>query len=133
RRKLHVTVLLKALGYSVEELLQYFYDHEVIQLGKGGKLFLNFDTKLYAGQRANNDWVGEDGKVVVEKNKKFTNAVLKRIDEAKIRRFPIEREQVIGKICAQDVVDLETGEVLLECNEEISDEKIDRLIDRNIS
>src|SRR5580698_6453557 len=47
RRKLHVTVLLKALGYSVEELLQYFYDHEVISIGKGDKVFLNFDPKLY--------------------------------------------------------------------------------------
>ncbi len=133
RRKLHVTVLLKALGYSVEELLQYFYEHETISLGKGGKFFLNFDAHLYSGQRANYDWVDEDGKVVVEKNKKFTAATLKRIEEAKIKRFPMEREQMMGKICAQDVVDLETGEVLLECNEEVTDEKMDRLIDRKVT
>src|SRR6202163_4647478 len=45
RRKLHVTVLLKALGYTVEELLEYFYEHETISLGKGGKCFLNFEPK----------------------------------------------------------------------------------------
>jgi len=133
RRKLHVTVLLKALGYSVEELLEYFYEHEVISVGRGERLALHFDPKLYAGQRANNDWVDDKGKIVVEKNKKFTNAVLKKIEEAKIKKFPIEREQVVGKICAQDVVDLETGEVLLECNEEVTDAKLDLLAERKVS
>jgi DNA-directed RNA polymerase subunit beta len=133
RRKLHVTVLLKALGYSVEELLEYFYDHETLTFGKGGQVSLVFDPKLYSGQRANEDWVDEDGKVVVEKNKKFTASVLKKIQDAKIKAFPIKREQVIGRICAQDVVDLNTGEVLVECNEEITDAKLDLLIERKAS
>ncbi len=133
RRKLHVTVLLKALGYSVEQLLEYFYDHEVLSIGKGGKVNLVFDPKLYAGQRANEDWLDEDGKVVVEKNKKFTASVLKKIQEAKIKSFPIKRENVIGRICAQDVVDLNTGEVLLECNEELTDAKLDLLAERKVT
>jgi DNA-directed RNA polymerase subunit beta len=132
RRKLHVTVLLKALGYSVEELLEYFYEHETITLKKGGEMALSFNPKLYAGQRANYDWLDDKGKVVVEKNKKFTTATIKRIAEAKIKSFPIEREHVIGRICAVDVVDLNTGEVLLECNEDITDEKIDLLNERKI-
>jgi DNA-directed RNA polymerase subunit beta len=133
RRKLHVTILLKALGYSVEQLLEYFYDHETISFGKGGKIFLHFEPKLYAGQRANDNWLDESGKVVVEKNKKFTASLLKKIEEAKIKKFPIERELLIGKISAQDVVDMETGEVLLDCNEEITTEKIDRLIERGVT
>jgi DNA-directed RNA polymerase subunit beta len=133
RRKLHVTILLKALGYTVEQLLEYFYDHETVSFGKGGKIFLHFEPKLYAGQRANNDWLDENGKVVVEKNKKFTASLLKKIEEAKIKKFPIERELLIGKISAQDVVDMETGEVLLDCNEEITAEKIDRLIERGVT
>ncbi len=132
RRKLHVTVLLKALGYTVEELLSYFYDSETVTLAKGGKLLLNFEPKLYSGQRANYDWLDESGKVVVEKNKKFTQTLLKKIEEAKIKKFPIEREFMIGKFCAVDVVDLETGEVLLECNEEVTDDKLDLLADRKI-
>lgn len=133
RRKLHVTILLKALGYSVEQLLEYFYDHETISFGKGGKIFLHFEPNLYAGQRANNDWLDESGKVVIEKNKKFTASLLKKIEEAKIKKFPIERELLIGKISAQDVVDMETGEVLLDCNEELTSEKIDRLIERGVT
>ncbi len=133
RRKLHVTVLLKALGFSVEELLSYFYDHETVSIGKGGKMLLTFEPKLYGGQRANFDWMDENGKVIVEKNKKFTQSLIKKIDEAKIKKFPIEREQLIGKFCAVDVVDLETGEVLLECNEEINDDKLDLLADRKIA
>ncbi|NBX76628.1 MAG: DNA-directed RNA polymerase subunit beta, partial [Proteobacteria bacterium] len=133
RRKLHVSVLLKALGYSVEELLHYFYDQETVFLGKGDRYFISFDPKLYAGQRAAQDWVDENGKVVVEKNKKFTSSVLKKIEEQKIKRFPINRENLIGKICSQDVIDLETGEVLLECNEEVSEEKLDLLLSKKIT
>ncbi|MFM8316374.1 MAG: DNA-directed RNA polymerase subunit beta, partial [Deltaproteobacteria bacterium] len=133
RRKLHATILLKALGYSVEQLLEYFYDHETVSFGKGGKILLHFDSKLYAGQRANNDWLDENGKVVVEKNKKFTASLIKKIEDAKIKKFPIERELLIGKIAAHDVVDMETGEVLLECNEEISSDKIDLLRDKGVS
>ena len=133
RRKLHVTVLLKALGYTVEELLGYFYDHETVAIGKGGKFLLTFDPKLYSGQRANYDWLDEDGKIVVEKNKKFTQSLIKKIEEAKIKKFPMEREQLLGKFCAVDVVDLETGEVLLECNEELTDDKLDLLADRKIA
>jgi len=133
RRKLHATILLKALGYSVEQLLGYFYDHETISFGKGGKIFLHFEPKLYAGQRANNDWLDDNGKVVVEKNKKFTASLLKKIEDAKIKKFPIERDLLTGKIAAHDVVDMETGEVLLECNEELSNEKIDLLIEKGVS
>jgi len=133
RRKLHVTVLLKALGYTVEQLLEYFYDHETVAISKGGKLLLNFDPKLYAGQRANFDWTDSDGNVLVEKNKKFTSSVIRKIEENKIKQFPMEREHLLGKICAQDVVDLETGEVLLECNEELTDDKIDRLVEKKIA
>jgi len=133
RRKLHVSVLLKALGYSVEELLHYFYDQETVYLGKGDRYFISFDPKLYAGQRATQDWADENGKVVVEKNKKFTSSVLKKIEEQKIKRFPINRENLIGKICSQDVIDLETGEVLLECNEEVSEEKLDLLLSKKIT
>ncbi len=133
RRKLHVSVLLKALGYSVEELLEYFYDTEVLQFGKGGKISLVFDPELYSGQRANEDWLDDDDKVVVEKNKKFTPSVLKKIAESKIKAFPVKREQVIGRIAANDVVDLNTGEVLLECNEEITDAKLELLAERGVT
>ncbi len=133
RRKLHVSVLLKALGYSVEELLHYFYDQETVYLGKGDRYYISFDPKLYAGQRAAQDWVDENGKVVVEKNKKFTSSVLKKIEEQKIKKFPINRENLVGKVCSQDVIDLETGEVLLECNEEVSEEKLDLLLAKKIT
>lgn len=132
RRKLHVTVLLKALGYSVDELLDYFYDHETVSFGKDDAIHLHFEPKLYVGQRANSDWKDESGKVVVEKNKKFTPTVLKKIEDGKIKKFVLDREQLVGRICAKDIVDLETGEVLLECNEDITDEKINLLREKKV-
>ncbi len=125
RRKLYATILLKALGYSVEDLLGYFYHHEEIELGKADTYALVFNPALYNGQRANRDWTDEKGKIIVEKNKKFSPAVLKKIEEAKMKRFPVERADIIGRICAEDVINLETGEVLIECNDEITATKLD--------
>src|SRR5260221_13268865 len=61
RRKLHATVLLRALGYSTEELLNYFYDHETLSIGKAGSILCTFDPKLYAGHRANSTSLRGDG------------------------------------------------------------------------
>jgi len=133
RRKLHATILLKALGFSVEQLLEYFYEHETVSFGKGGKLYLHFEPKLYAGQRANYDWLDDNGKVVIEKNKKFTASLLKKIEDAKLKKFPIDRELLVGKISAHDIVDMETGEVLVECNEEFTADKLDRLAERGVT
>ncbi|NBY20854.1 DNA-directed RNA polymerase subunit beta [bacterium] len=133
RRKLHATILLKALGFSVEQLLEYFYDHETVSFGKGGKIYLHFEPKLYAGQRANYDWLDDSGKVVIEKNKKFTASLLKKIEDAKLKKFPVDRELLVGKISAHDIVDMETGEVLVECNEELTTDKLDRLAERGVS
>ena len=133
RRKLHVTVLLKALGYTVEELLEYFYEHETLYIEKGGQFSLGFKPDLYSGQRANFDWVDSKGNVIIAKNKKFTRSVLRAIEEAKIEKFPINRENVLTKVCAVDVVDMNTGEVLIECNEELTEENLALLEERNIT
>lgn len=59
----------KRSGTPPEQLLEYFYEHETLTFGKGGRVSLVFDPKLYNGQRANEDWKDEDGKVIVEKNR----------------------------------------------------------------
>ncbi len=132
RRKLHVTVLLKALGYTVEELLTFFYGHETVEIQKGGKFFLDFDPELYKSTRASRDWEDDKGKIIIERNKKFSQAILKRIADAKIKKFPLTVENLVGKFCAVDVVDMETGEVLLECSEEITKEKLELLVNKKI-
>ena len=126
RRKLHASILLKALGYSVQEILNYFYDTETIHLESGKKLSKSVEYELLAGQRATKD-IKVGSEVIVRKNRKFTRGAIRRMKEAKLDRLPVDAEGLIGKICAQDVLDSDTGEVLLGVNEEVTEEKLDEL------
>ncbi|APS00436.1 DNA-directed RNA polymerase subunit beta [Pajaroellobacter abortibovis] len=126
RRKIHATVLLRALGYSTQDLLNYFYNTETIYLEKGGKVSKSLEYDLLSGQRATRDIkIGEE--VVVKKNAKFTKLAIKKIKEAKVERLSIDPGELYGKVAAHDVIDQKTGEVLLEVNSEVTDSKLGEL------
>lgn len=126
RRKMHATVLLRALGYSTQDLLNYFYSTETVFLEKSGKYAKSIEFDLLAGQRATRD-IKIDGDVIVKRNSKFTKVTIKKLKDKKLDRLPIEEEELLGKVSAQDVIDPETGEVLLEVNEELSPSKLEKL------
>ncbi|HQK17813.1 MAG TPA: DNA-directed RNA polymerase subunit beta, partial [Polyangiaceae bacterium] len=123
RRKMHATVLLRALGYSTQELLNYFYSTEDIFLEKGGKFSKSIEYDLLPGQRSTRDIV-VDGTVVVKKNTKFNKKAIKLLKDAKIERIPLEYSELLEKVAAHDVINLETGEVILECNDSIKNAQI---------
>ncbi|XYH98955.1 DNA-directed RNA polymerase subunit beta [Sorangium sp. So ce1128] len=131
RRKMHATVLLRALGYSTQDLLNYFYSTETVFLEKGGKYAKSIEYDLLAGQRTTRDIkIGND--VIVKKNTKFTRAAIRKMKEAKLERLSLEPEELVGKVAAHDIVDPETGEVVVEVNEELTEAKLERLRDANI-
>jgi len=131
RRKMHATVLLRALGYSTQDLLNYFYNTEEVYLDKGGKYAKSVEFDLLAGQRATRD-IKVGNEVIVKKNTKFTKAAIKKLRDGKIDRLPIDLEELVGKVAAHDVVDKETGEVVLEVNEEVTEGKLDKLREAGI-
>ena len=131
RRKMHATVLLRALGYSSQDLLNYFYSTETVFLEKGGKFGKSIEFDLLPGQRSTRD-IKVGSEVVVRKNTKFTRAAIKKLKESKVDRLPLEVVELVGKVSAQDVIDKETGEVLLECNEEVTEVTLERLREAGI-
>jgi len=134
RRKLHATVLLRALGYSTEDLLNYFYATETVYLLPGKKYDKSVEFDLLPGQRATRDIKHPDTReTLVKKNRKFTKAAIKKLQDSKINRLPAETSEVVGKVAAHDVIDENTGEVLLQCNEEVTEAKLDELRDHGIS
>jgi DNA-directed RNA polymerase subunit beta len=131
RRKMHATVLLRALGYSTQDLLNYFYSTESVYIEKGGKYAKSIEYDLLAGQRATRDIkIKED--VIVKKNTKFTKAAIRKMKEAKLERLAVEVEELVGKVAAHDIVDPETGEVIVEVNEELTEPKLERIRDAKI-
>ena len=139
RRKMHATVLLRALGYSTQDLLNYFYNTETVYLEKGDKLQKSVEYDLLSGQRSTRD-IKVGGEVVVKKGSKFTKGAIKKLKESKIDRLPIDIEELLpnkndergGKVAAHDVIDPETGEVILECNEMLTQGKLDKLREANV-
>src|SRR5262245_49755023 len=134
RRKLYATVLLRALGYSTEELLNYFYDTETIYVDAAAKkISKSVEYDLLPGQRATRDIRHpETREVLVKKNRKFTKAAIKKLKDSKVKHLPAEVAEVVGKVSAHDVIDENTGEVLLQCNEEVTETKLDELREHGI-
>src|SRR5579859_7963022 len=80
RRKMHATVLLRALGYSTQDLLNYFYQTETVYAEKGGKWSKSLEYDLLYGQRATRD-IRIDGELIVKKSTKFTKPAIKKLRE----------------------------------------------------
>jgi DNA-directed RNA polymerase subunit beta len=147
RRKLPATVLIRALGMvgdtarknplefkgSVEELLNYYYQSETIYLHSKAEFEKSVELDLLNGQRATHDVkLPKTGEVIVRKNRKFNRAAIKKLEANKVKTLPIDADELFSKVSAYDVVDESTGEVLLECNEEVTQEKVDLLVSRGI-
>ncbi|MBU2551570.1 MAG: DNA-directed RNA polymerase subunit beta [Proteobacteria bacterium] len=122
RRKFPVTLLLKALGYPPEEMLNYFYQSETLRFGPEG-VSREIDPKLLVGHRVTEDIIDpESKKVLVKKNKKISNAAVRRMVESNMREIPARIEDFFGKYLAREIVHPETGEVLAGLNEEFTQE-----------
>lgn len=129
KRKLHASVVLKAMGYSTSELLKEFYQMETIAFNKDGSYARKLDFNLLVGTRANSDIMDpKGGSVIVKKGKKYTKASVKKMEDSKITELPAELEEVVGKVLAEDIFNEKTGEVICLANEALSESKIHDLV-----
>ena len=126
RRKFHATVLLRALGMTTEDLLNYFYKKDTILID-GNRLAKVFKAGQLVGGKATRDIRGAGNELIVKEGRKITKASIKQMETAGVREIPVSLEDVIGRVSAHDVVEPKTGEVLLECNQELTTELLDRL------
>ena len=131
RRKFLITILLRAIGYgSNEEILSLFYERDTVRI-EGKRDFVL--EGVSPGWRTTTDLTDAKGKeVILQKGKKITKAAIKRLQAARVKQLPVYREDLIGRIVAVDVVDRETGEVLLECAQEMTEEALSRFIGRGV-
>ena len=132
RRKIPVTVLLRALKYSGQELLDYFYHKEKIFYRKG-KFLKEISKDVLVGQKATTDILDpETHKVILKKHRRITEDAFKRLEMTKINTIPMEDKDVLGKYLAKDIVDPETGEVVAECNKEVTQKLLDEMKERKM-
>ncbi|MEW6386114.1 MAG: DNA-directed RNA polymerase subunit beta [Thermodesulfobacteriota bacterium] len=132
RRKFPATILLKALGYSTEELLNYFYTTEKFFL-EGERVRRKLIPELLVDRSAANDIVDpQSGEVLVKKLKRVTPAVLQKLKKAGIEYIGGRAEELVGRVVAHDILDPENGEVLAQCNEVLTPEKLALLTEKGV-
>jgi len=132
RRKMPVTILLKALGFSEKDILSYFYNSESFTL-KNNKITKEVNSELLIGQRASLDiFDPKSKKVLVKAGRKLTKFSIRKIEEAKLKHLEVDVLDVVGRVIAEDVVDKNTGEVVLSTNQVFSQELYDMCLEKNI-
>jgi len=129
KRKLHATVVLKAMGYSTQDLLSMFYQFETIQMKKDGTYSRLLDFNLLNGTRASSDLLDpKSGEVIIKKGKKYSKSTIKKMEDLNLKALPAELEEIVGKVSAQDVFNEKTGEVIVLANESLTESKIHDLV-----
>ena len=130
RRKLPATVLLRALGYDTQQMLDLFFDKNTIHFKKD-KLELELVPERLRGETANFD-ITAKGKTVVEAGRRITMRHIKEIEKAGIKRLQVPAEYLEGKILAHDLVDPDSGELLASANDELTAEIVETILARKI-
>src|SRR5438067_844795 len=132
RRKFHATVLLRALGMTTEDLLNYYYKSDAVVFD-GRKPALVFNANHLLGGKVSADVRDpKSNELIVKEGKKFTRPVLRQMEAARVKQIPIGWEDILGRIASHDIVEPQTKEVLVECNHEITQEKLDLIREKGI-
>ena len=133
RRKFAITILFKAFGYSVEDLLSYFYKSQKIVV-QGKRFFKEFKAEFLRGQRASKDVKDpETGDVLVKKGRVFAQRAIKRLKAASADLIPIHEDEVIERAFAASILHPETGEVLVKANDSVDEENLEKLSEAGIN
>jgi DNA-directed RNA polymerase subunit beta len=131
RRKMPVTILLKALGYTPERILAEFFTFDAFHLAKDGIEFELVPERL-RGEMARFDFVTKSGKQIVAKDKRITVKHVREMQEANLTKIGVPQEFLIGRVLAHNVVDKESGEVLANANDEVTEEVLKKFTDAGV-
>jgi len=120
RRKIPATVLLRALGYTNEEILAIFFETNQFQI-VGSTFTMDLVAERLRGETLAFDLIDPaDGSVIVERDRRITARHIRKLQELGLARIEVPEDYVIGKTVARDVIDTRTGELLLAANGEVT-------------
>ena len=131
RRKMNVTLLLKAIGYTHDDILDIFYDKDHYQIEKG-KIYKKIIATRLKGEVAKFDITDKEGNLIVVKDKKITTKNIRDLEKIGLKEIEVPVDDLIGRILGSDVVDLDTGEVIAKSNAIINEELIKQVLEAGI-
>jgi DNA-directed RNA polymerase subunit beta len=131
RRKIPATIMLRALDMSTQEILNEFYDEDIYTLEKDSVKLTLIPERL-RGETLSVD-IKVRNKVYVPAGKRITARHIRELSTSKVSEIKLDDEYLVGKITSKDIINQDTGEVLVEANTEISKEVIELLRENSIS
>ena len=120
RRKMPVTILLKAIGMSPEQILAYFFVNDNFRLMDSGAQ-MEFVASRFKGEVARFDITDKTGKVVVAKDKRVTARHARELEQSGTTHISVPEEFLLGRVLSKDLVDGDTGEVIAKANDELTE------------
>ena len=126
RRKMPITILLKSLGYTPEEILKQFFEFDTFLMGKKGIQFEVVPERL-RGEIARFDIAGKAGKVIVAAGKRITVRHIREMQEAGLDRLVVGNDFLLDRVLAHNVVDKDSGEIIANANDEITETLLGKL------
>jgi DNA-directed RNA polymerase subunit beta len=126
RRKLPATILLRAMGYSNEEILDTFFETDTFHL-KGDKIVLDLQPERIRGELAVIDIKDKSGKVIVEQGRRISQRHVLQMERAAIKKLIVPQEYLFNKVIAKSIIDKETGEIIADANVQITAELLEKL------
>ena len=133
KRKFPATILLKALGFSIDDILKTFHDFDTLTV-KGGKIFRNIpDIETKEGQRFPYDIKDVSGKVFLQAGRRVTRMVVKKHKKTGTTlRCELTRDHLKQMVLGQPVIDSKTGEILVDVNQDFTPAVLDLALSKGI-
>ncbi|MEM7358649.1 MAG: DNA-directed RNA polymerase subunit beta [Pseudomonadota bacterium] len=131
RRKLAATILLRALGYTTQEILEMFFNNDTFNLSEK-EISMDLVPSRLRGEQLAFDITKKRGAVIVEAGRRITARHIREIEEAKLSSITVPADYLVGRTLAKDIADTETGELIAEANQVVTQELIDQLIETGV-
>lgn len=131
RRKMPVTILLKAIGLNNEQILANFFNFDHFALSANGAS-MEFVPERLRGQMANFDVLDKNGVVVIQKDKRINAKHIRELEAAKTKNIVVPDDYLVGRVVARNIIDPDSGEILAYANDEITEELLATLRDAGI-
>jgi DNA-directed RNA polymerase subunit beta len=132
RRKMPVTILLKSLGYTPEQILEMFYDCDTFHISKKG-VQMELVPERLRGEVAKFDIVDKAGNVVVAKDKRVTIKHIRDMEKAGISKIAVPDDFLLGRTIANNIIEKDSGEILANANDEITETILEKLREAGVT
>jgi DNA-directed RNA polymerase subunit beta len=131
RRKLPVSIILRALEFTNEEILDTFFDKNEFAISPKG-IQLKLVAERLRGETASFD-IKVGRRTIVEKDRRITVRHVRELEQARAQQLEVPPDYLEGRILAHDIVDADTGELLANANDELTGELVEKLIESGVT